>query len=928
MSGTTDPGLLGLDACGCGSGTRIEVPAEVANRPGLPAIAYRAGTHGGFLRSALARLSAAERPQLSRLATREEDDLTIALLDAWAAAGDVLGFYQERIANECYLRTATERLSVRELARLIGYELRPGVAASTLLAFMAEAAPGAFGAALAPRTALPTLPGGGAAPPEPAARIPAGVRVRSVPGPGETSETFETVEAIEARAEWNAIRARLTRRHPILADAATLLFEGQATALKPGDGLILAPDDGGTPVFRRVARVTLQPAQDRTLVALQPVPPPARATVTGPAATVFRRDITLPARSAAASSALAASTLLGAVVSRAEMTVRAQVAGFATYQVHVQATALRPPPPSVRALRSRAAVFGHNAPPFGALPYAQRVGEWAPVQGEDGTSFAFVAGPYAGRSGSWAEVSLASFPGQAGGRVVSLDAPHPGFVAEGFVALVDGTQSSIYRIEAVREVSKAEFTLSAKVTELVLNTGDGLDRFGIRGTSVFGQDEPLPLARLPIPDPVAGKVIELEGFIPGLREGQQVVLCGELATAPGLRACEAARIALVEDVLEAEGGTRITLAAPLGAAYRRETVTICANVAAATHGETVREILGSGDATRAFQRFMLRQPPLTHLRAATATGTRSTLEIRVADLLWHEVEALHGHGPEARIYVTRRREDGTTEVAFGDGRTGARLPTGQGNIRTTYRKGIGLAGQVRADTLTQPMDRPLGVTGVTNPLPAKGGADPEEMEAARANAPLQVLTLGRVVSRRDYEDFARAFAGISKAEATPLWVGERQGILLTLAGPEGATVAPEDEPATDLLAALRAAGDPSVPLLLRSYVPRFFRVAASLVLDPEHEEAAVLAAVRAGLVRRFGFAARRFGQWVARSEVVAAMQAVPGVHAAHVTALHLGTTPGLEEVLRAEAPRPGDDEAVPAELLMLDPRPVPLEVAP
>jgi hypothetical protein len=161
MSGTTDPGLLGLDACGCGSGTRIEVPAEVANRPGLPAIAYRAGTHGGFLRSALARLSAAERPQLSRLATREEDDLTIALLDAWAAAGDVLGFYQERIANECYLRTATERLSVRELARLIGYELRPGVAASTLLAFMAEAAPGAFGAALAPRTALPTLPGGG-----------------------------------------------------------------------------------------------------------------------------------------------------------------------------------------------------------------------------------------------------------------------------------------------------------------------------------------------------------------------------------------------------------------------------------------------------------------------------------------------------------------------------------------------------------------------------------------------------------------------------------------------------------------------------------------------------------------------------------------------------------------------------------------------
>ena len=48
---------------------------------------------------------------------------------ACACVADVLGFYQERIANEGYLRTATERRSVLELARTIGYELKPGVAA-------------------------------------------------------------------------------------------------------------------------------------------------------------------------------------------------------------------------------------------------------------------------------------------------------------------------------------------------------------------------------------------------------------------------------------------------------------------------------------------------------------------------------------------------------------------------------------------------------------------------------------------------------------------------------------------------------------------------------------------------------------------------------------------------------------------------------
>jgi hypothetical protein len=74
--------------------------------------------------------SAAGKQPLSALTTRDLDDPAIAMLDAWAVALDVLSFYQERIANEGYLRTSTERRSIVELARAIGYELRPGLAAS------------------------------------------------------------------------------------------------------------------------------------------------------------------------------------------------------------------------------------------------------------------------------------------------------------------------------------------------------------------------------------------------------------------------------------------------------------------------------------------------------------------------------------------------------------------------------------------------------------------------------------------------------------------------------------------------------------------------------------------------------------------------------------------------------------------------------
>ena len=110
--------------CGCCEGIEAATPVAVANRPGLGALAYRVGTHSTFLETMLARLSTlclgseeecraneGLRPLL-KLTSRDTGDPSIALLDAWAIVADVLTFYQERIANEGYLRTATERRSM------------------------------------------------------------------------------------------------------------------------------------------------------------------------------------------------------------------------------------------------------------------------------------------------------------------------------------------------------------------------------------------------------------------------------------------------------------------------------------------------------------------------------------------------------------------------------------------------------------------------------------------------------------------------------------------------------------------------------------------------------------------------------------------------------------------------------------------------
>ena len=145
----------------------------------------------------------ADRPRLAALGTRDSDDFTIALLDAWAVASDVLTFYNERLAQESYLRTARERISLQELGRLIGYRLRPGVAAQTSLAFALEPPPDVpASVSRDPGSAPPVTPA--------SVTLEEGLRVQSIPGPGEQPQTFETVEEIEARPEWNAMPASTT----------------------------------------------------------------------------------------------------------------------------------------------------------------------------------------------------------------------------------------------------------------------------------------------------------------------------------------------------------------------------------------------------------------------------------------------------------------------------------------------------------------------------------------------------------------------------------------------------------------------------------------------------------------------------------------------------------------------------------------------
>ena len=858
---TKTPLAPGTETCGCCAGIDASTPQAVDNRMGLSVIAYRIGQYGEFRESMLAALSSPEFSKLLALRTREDDDFTIGAIDAVACAADVLTFYQERIANESYLRTATERVSLQEMAKLIGYRLRPGVAAETWLAFGLEP----------PRTPPPGLP------PDPGAfvtgiptslTLPTALTVQSVPGPDEKPQTFETVEAIAARPEWNAIRPWLSETRAPGYGATETFLQGVGSNLKAGDALLLvgqefrnSPTTNNNWDFRIVDSVDPDRENDRTRIR-------------------WKRG-------------------LGSV------------------------TPFSNPPvaPEVYALRSRNGAFGHNAPLWLSMNRQFR----RDYPGGDLTLQ------------EWPDFTISALPTTGSGGYVDLDAIVADILPGGFVVLAkgefnrpdenypSGTYVELYIVTSTREVSRAQFALSGKVTRAGL-TGQNLQSEFFdspREVSVFARSERLALARYPVTTDVSGAVLPLAISTDGLEPGRRLIVTGERGN--GTHVVHQARLVQVQ---AAANGALITIAPPLPFALKRETTIVHANVALARHGETVSQILGAGDASRSFQRFELKRLPLTYRSAATETGADSELTVRVGDVEWAERSTLFETAPSDRAYTLEPDEQGRLWVVFGDGVRGARLPTGQNNVRATYRQGLGAEGNVRSDTLTQLTTRPLGLKSVSNPVAAEGGTDPEPPDQARRTMPLGTRTLGRAVSLLDYEDFALAFTGIAKAQADVLQLPAGPTIAITVAGQNGAAVSGANPVRDALLLALRDNGDPFVHVTLLSFQHSTFRVGLKVKRDPAYEIKQVLAAVEEALRKHYAFDARNLGQPVLQSDVIAVAHSVPGVVAVDLDFLYGGTFPSSQVPksrqvrLLASRMRVGGSVALPAELLTLHPGPL------
>ncbi len=112
-------------------------PEVISNPPGLSTIQYRAGDFTGFRDQML--LSLPGEIELENWKPTSTTDLALQMIEWWAYLADILTFYNQRIANQDYLRTADLDASVNRLIRVLGYRPRPGIGATATLAALVSA---------------------------------------------------------------------------------------------------------------------------------------------------------------------------------------------------------------------------------------------------------------------------------------------------------------------------------------------------------------------------------------------------------------------------------------------------------------------------------------------------------------------------------------------------------------------------------------------------------------------------------------------------------------------------------------------------------------------------------------------------------------------------------------------------------------------
>ncbi|MEO6320191.1 MAG: putative baseplate assembly protein, partial [Polaromonas sp.] len=266
---------------------------------------------------------------------------------------------------------------------------------------------------------------------------------------------------------------------------------------------------------------------------------------------------------------------------------------------------------------------------------------------------------------------------------------------------------------------------------------------------------------------------------------------------------------------------------------------------------------------------------------------------------WTPRRDLLASADDATDFVVEVEDDGRARLRFGDDDNGKR-PDTDTRFTVSYRVGNGVSGNVGAEAIAHLVGTAMGsFNTVRNPLPAAGGVDAEDIEAARRDAPQAFRTQERAVTSADYAAAAERRPEVQRAAATFRWTGSWHTVFVTADRFGGGEVdARFSARLRRHLERFRMAGY-DLEVNGPRYVP--LDVELHLCVKPDYFRAHVLQAVQRELSSKVLPDARlgvfhpdnfSFGEPVYLSRIIAAAQAVDGVEAVRPLRFQRLTRPG------------------------------------
>ena len=839
----------------------LAFPKKLENRPGLTHIDYRIGSYGDLREFLLRRLD--REPLLAAWTHREAGDPGIALLEGAAILGDILTFYQDLYANEAYLRTAKWRDSIGDLVRLLGYHLAPGIGGKATFA---------FGVKGANSVVIP-------------ANFPVKARLEGADQPID----FETIREFTAEPALSEFALYSPFVHPKIINGdntfavETAMLNENKLELEKGDRLMLVkePTDSQTP--RQIVVISeIKENLDLTEIVIE-------------------------------------GSWQGGNVDSEAMTA---------YKLG-------------RSFR----YFGYNAPPTVTVGVGENVKQGdvsftADVRRFSNTSPAGNASLTADNSSEssffFASSSVNTTPREkllavyeAAEKITVEPTYNPALannsfpldqklddLSAGSTLLISLQLSSSSKLNAsdpiyffarkIAQVSIASAThgaLTGGTTVVKLNEVIGITKLkytdirSVEFQEVIGQPFNLTSPREPDLTANSSQLFYYgDGFTYKTLEARSLQLVKD-------QQVEQVTVGIDNTLISSDEKLKQITWRPLTIKpslqkltlddfplNKPSPVTVYGNLVEANQGKTEPQaVLGNGDSRQVFQSFKLPKAPLTYFNSKSETPPEvPELQIYVNDRLWKRVPSLFDRDSTEEIYIVREDTNGDSWVQFGDGKTGARLPSGLNNIVARYRTGIGAYGSPKPNTTVQggKLDQ---LDKIWLPSIATGGEAPETGENAKEAAPGKVQSLGRLVSLQDFEQETLAIQGVSKVAAIWGLMNYTPMVMLTVLMDRGREQ--EDQEVQEILNTYnRCRGPQRFPIQVRRGKLRYVYLDVTIGIEPTFKQELIKRDLQSaigvtgevgngidGTRGLFGLHRRRFGEPEYETRIAATLQNIEGV---------------------------------------------------